>query len=260
MSAHCIPHSDSKITSTSCSFSTTQSSSRPNKDENACKKLCLLAYEFTDSNIRKLVKICPRCASVAKDPIKSELHSWPKPHSPWTRVHADFAGPMEGRYYLLIVDAYSKWPEIVQMSSISSTVTIQAMKCIFAKFGNAETLVTDNGTQFTSSQFASFCRSRGILHIRTPPFHPQSNGQAERFVDTFKRGLAKLKGEEPTVDTLQTFLMAHRSTPCPSAPNQRSPAEAFLGRRLRTELDLMLSSRDRTNGTRDLKMESQFNR
>ncbi|KAK6763649.1 hypothetical protein RB195_024100 [Necator americanus] len=146
------------------------------------------------SDIEKLVRTCPRCASLAEGQIKSELHSWPKPHSPWTRVHADFAESMEGQYYLLIVDAYSKWPEIVQMSSISSTATIQAMKCIFAKFGNPETLVTDNGTQFTSSHFASFCRSRGFVHIRTPPFHPQSNGQAERFVDTFKRGLAKLRG------------------------------------------------------------------
>ncbi|KAK6735552.1 hypothetical protein RB195_018642 [Necator americanus] len=68
----------------------------------------------------------------------------------------------------------------------------------------------------------------------THPFHPQSNGQAERFVDTFKRGLAKLKREEPTVDALQTFLMACRSTLCSSAPDQRSPAEAFLGRRQRT--------------------------
>ncbi|PIO52775.1 hypothetical protein TELCIR_25915, partial [Teladorsagia circumcincta] len=93
------------------------------------------------------------------------------------------------------------------MSSISSTATIQVMKDIFAKFRNPTTLVTENGTQFKSSQFALFCRSRGINHIRTPPFHPQSNDQAERFVDTFKRGLAKLKGEEPTVDALQTFLM-----------------------------------------------------
>ncbi|KAK6726143.1 hypothetical protein RB195_004452 [Necator americanus] len=75
-----------------------------------------------------------------------------------------------------------------------------------------------------------------------------------------KRGLAKLKGEEPTLDALQTFLMVYRSTLCPSAPDQRSPAEAFLGRQLRTEINLMLLSRDRTNGTRDLKMESQFNR
>ncbi|PIO55964.1 integrase core domain protein, partial [Teladorsagia circumcincta] len=122
-----------------------------------------------------------------------------EPNSPWIRVHADFAGPMNGRFYLILVDAYSKWPEIVQMSSISSTATIQKMKDFFARFGSPTTLVTDNGTQFTCSQFALFCRSRGINHIRIPPFHPQSNEQAERFVDTFKRGLAKLKGEEPTL-------------------------------------------------------------
>ncbi|PIO53816.1 integrase core domain protein, partial [Teladorsagia circumcincta] len=157
-----------------------------------------------DNDIEQLVRNCSKCASVAKDLVKAELCSWPKPNSPWIRVHADFAGPMNGRFYLILVDAYSKWPEIVQITSISSTATIQVMKGIFAKFGNPTTLVTDNGTQFTSSQFALFCRSRGINHNRTPPFHPQSNGQAERFVDTFKRGLAKLKGEEPTVDALQT--------------------------------------------------------
>ncbi|KAK6762123.1 hypothetical protein RB195_023005 [Necator americanus] len=79
--------------------------------------------------------------------------------------------------------------------------------------GNPETLVTDNGTQFMSSQFTPLCRSRGILHTRTPPFHPKSKGQAERFVDTLKKVLAKLNGEKPTVDTLQTFLMAYRSIP-----------------------------------------------
>ncbi|KAK6741802.1 hypothetical protein RB195_009587 [Necator americanus] len=115
-------------------------------------------------------------------------------------------------------------------------------------------------TERSSRRLSSFCRSRAILHIHTPPFHPQSNGQAERFVDTFKRTLAKLKGEEPTVDALQMFLMAYRSTPCPSAPDQRPPVEAFLGSRLRTELDLMLPSRDLTNDTRDIKMESQSNR
>ncbi|KAK6762724.1 hypothetical protein RB195_023438 [Necator americanus] len=169
-----------------------------------------------------------------------------------TRVHADFAGPMEGRYHLLIVDVYSKWLEIVYNSSIFSTATIRAMKCIFAKFRNPET-IADNGTEFTSPQFTSFCRSRGILHTRTPPFYPQNNGQAERFVDSFKRGLGKLKREEPTMDALQTFLLANRSTPCPSAPDQRSPVKTFLGRRLRTDTDLMLPSRDLTNDYRGQK-------
>ncbi|EYB81538.1 hypothetical protein Y032_0380g341 [Ancylostoma ceylanicum] len=81
------------------------------------------------------------------------------------------------------------------------------MKKIFARFGNPQTLVTGNETQFTSAPFLRFCRSRGITHVRSPPFQPQFNGQAERFVDTFTRGLAELKGEEPTGNALLTFLM-----------------------------------------------------
>ncbi|EYB83997.1 hypothetical protein Y032_0324g2516 [Ancylostoma ceylanicum] len=158
-----------------------------------------------DADIESFARNCTTCAMVAKNPVKAELHSWPKPTAPWTRIHADFAGPLDGKYYLVIVDAFSKWPEIVQMNCISASATIAVIKKIFARFGNPQTFVTDNGTQLTSAPFLRFCRSRGITHLRSPPFHPESNGQAERFVDTFKRELAKLKREEPTADALQTF-------------------------------------------------------
>ncbi|KAK6767097.1 hypothetical protein RB195_026499 [Necator americanus] len=146
-----------------------------------------------------------------------------------------------------------------KMSSISSTATIQAKKFIFATFGNAETLATDNGTQFTSSQFIhSAFPEESCTLARCRSIHRAADKQ--NALDTFKSRLAKLKREEPTVDALQTFLMAHRSTRCPSASDQRSPPEAFLGCRLRTELDLILPSRDLANNTRDVKKESQFNR
>ncbi|KHN81957.1 Uncharacterized protein K02A2.6, partial [Toxocara canis] len=175
------------------------------------------------------------------------------------RVHADFAGLINGAYYLVIVDAYSKWPEIVQMNSTSSSATIRVRK-IFAQFGNPQKLVTDNGTQFTSTLFKESCRASGITHLRWPPFHPQSNGQAERFVNTFKRALTKLKGEEPTTDALQTFLMTYHSTPCPSEPDRASPAEHFLERRLRTIFELMTPSADNPVGPRASKMKEQFSR
>uniref|UniRef100_A0A7I4YVX2 RNA-directed DNA polymerase n=1 Tax=Haemonchus contortus TaxID=6289 RepID=A0A7I4YVX2_HAECO len=213
-----------------------------------------------EADIEKLVRNCTTCAQQAKNPVKAELQSWPKPLTPWARVHADFAGPLDGNFYLVIVDAFSKWPEIIQMSTITTSATIKVLSKVFAQFGNPKTLITDNGTQFTSATFVDFCRRRGIKHVRSPPFHPQSNGQAERFVDTFKRGLAKLKGEEPTTEALQAFLMAYRSTPCPSGPNHLSPAENFLGRRIRTELDLMMPSTEDSIGSRDTKMEDQFNR
>jgi len=65
-----------------------------------------------DPQIDQLVKQCSSCAQAAKNPIKHQLHSWPKPIALWQRVHMDFAGPINGLYYLIIVDSYSKFPEI----------------------------------------------------------------------------------------------------------------------------------------------------
>ncbi|KAA3675327.1 uncharacterized protein DEA37_0005567 [Paragonimus westermani] len=87
----------------------------------------------------------------------------------------------------------------------------------------------------------------GTQLIHTPVYHPQSNGQVERFVDTFKRALQKLQGEVTVPDMLNTFLRTYRSTFNASGPEGKSPAEAFLGRRSRTLLDLMLPSKPNAN-------------
>ncbi|KAA3674010.1 uncharacterized protein DEA37_0012162 [Paragonimus westermani] len=75
---------------------------------------------------------------------------------------------------------------------------------------------------------------RILQHVRSPPYHPQSNGQAERFVDTFKRALLKSRGEGTTDEVLQEFLFVYRTTPNPATPDGRSSAEALVGRKLRT--------------------------
>ncbi|KAL3096276.1 hypothetical protein niasHS_004914 [Heterodera schachtii] len=96
-------------------------------------------------------------------------------------------------------------------------------------------IVSDNGTQFHSSEFASLCKEFGIKHTFTPPFHPQSNGQVERFVDTFKRAMMKCKGDK---NSLEKVLLSYRSTPN-SAIDGYSPDQLFLGRKLRTKLALV---------------------
>lgn len=55
-------------------------------------------------------------------------------------------------------------------------------------------IVTDNGSQFVSAEFRTFCEELGVVLFRTAPYHTQSNGQAERFVDTLKRSLKKIIG------------------------------------------------------------------
>lgn len=130
-----------------------------------------------------------------------------------------------------MVDSFSKWPEIVQTSRITTTATINILRSLFARLGMPETVVSDNGTQFTSAEFAEFCSINGIQHITTAPFHPQSNGQVERFVDTFKRATKK--------EALDLFLLTYRTTPNTSAPNGLSPSEVMFGRRIWTNLELL---------------------
>lgn len=192
-----------------------------------------------DSEIEQLVKKCESCALAAKAPMKAEICKWPTPSGPWQRIHIDFAGPSNNLYFLVIVDAFSKWPEIIPMKEISTSSTIAILNRLFAQFGVPDMLVSDNGCQFTSAEFSNFCASLTIEHVRSPIYHPQSNGQAERFVDTFKRALRKMHGEGRTEDLLQVFLRTYRSTPSMHVPNNSSPAEAFLGRRIKTIHDAM---------------------
>ncbi|XP_058820892.1 uncharacterized protein K02A2.6-like [Topomyia yanbarensis] len=61
-----------------------------------------------DNDIVDYVKSCHQCAIAAKTPPKSAPLSWPKSTKPWQRVHLDYAGPIDGEYYLVVVDSFSK--------------------------------------------------------------------------------------------------------------------------------------------------------
>ncbi|PIO69141.1 integrase core domain protein [Teladorsagia circumcincta] len=148
-----------------------------------------------DQDIENAVRRCIRCSAVAKLPVKTTLASWSRPDAPWMRIHVDYAGPYEGTYFLVVVDAFSRWPENFNTNSTTTDATIALLQKTFARYGFPRTLVSDNGTHFASDEFRRFCTNHGIHHIFFPPYHPQSNGQTERFADTFKRALSKLKGE-----------------------------------------------------------------
>lgn len=196
-------------------------------------------WPHIDSEIEDLVRNCSNCASAAKMPNKTTFRPWPKPSCAWERLQIGYAGPIESEYFLVLVDAYSKWPEIVPTKSITAQQTIDILTEIFARFGTPRTIVSDNGTQFTSALFQQFLEGNGIEHLRSSPYYPMSNGQAERFVDTFKRALTKLNGEGTTHKILQTFLQCYRSTPNKNNENNRTPAEVLLGKNIHTNLDLM---------------------
>ncbi|PIO53612.1 hypothetical protein TELCIR_25047, partial [Teladorsagia circumcincta] len=74
-----------------------------------------------NDDLEKLVRHCADCQEAAKSPVKNTLCSWSRPDAPWSRIHIDFAGPMDGISYLVVVDAFSKWPEVIPMKSTTST-------------------------------------------------------------------------------------------------------------------------------------------
>ena len=96
-------------------------------------------------------------------------------------------------------------------------------------------IVTDNGPQFTASEFEQFCKNNGINHTLTAPYHPSSNGEAERFVQTFKQTMQKEKGDVQL--SLSKFLLRYRTTP--HSATGKSPAQQIFGRQIKTRLDLL---------------------
>ena len=146
-----------------------------------------------DSQIEQTVKCCDGCQLTQKMPQVAPLHPWEWPSAPWERVHVDFAGPFMDSMFLVLVCAHSKWPEVVQMKTTTSTKTIEALRMIFCRTGIPKQIVSDNGPQFTSGEFENFTKQNGIKHYKSAPFHPATNGLVERFVQTFKNSMRAMK-------------------------------------------------------------------
>ena len=204
-------------------------------------KMKLLAHSYfwwpgLDRDIEELSTGCSVCLANRVLPKKAPLHPWEWPDKPWLRVHADYAGPVVGMYFLVITDAHSKWIEVLPTKDTSSTATISLIRNVFSHFGLPMTLVTDNGPNFTSQEFRLFLEKNGIRHITSAPYQPSTNGQAENSVKTFKTFLKHCAGEDWRTK-LDKFLFQYRVTP--HSTTGVSPAELLFGRKLRTVLDLV---------------------
>ncbi|CAD5231829.1 unnamed protein product [Bursaphelenchus xylophilus] len=182
-------------------------------------------------DIEMAVKGCQHCIDTANTPRKIPLQPWPETQKPWSRIHLDFAEPKKGHQFLIVVDSYSKLLDAHWMNPADSKNLIAYLHILFRHFGAPETLVTDNGGQFISEEFAKFCQDLQIVHLKSAPRMPQSNGHAERSVQTLKKSL------EANKSSLDTAVLTYNYTPN-EALDGRTPNEVFFGRQLRTPFDV----------------------
>ena len=191
-----------------------------------------------DKQIESHAKSCMPCQKNKHAPAVARLHPWVWPAKPWQRIHIDFAGPFQGRNFFIVVDAHSKWPEVFEMTSTTAAKTIGVLRHLFSSHGLPEQVVSDNGPQFISEEFSTVMKSNAIKHIRCAPYHPSSNGAAERFVQTFKQAMrATEKDGHSLSHCLANFLLTYHTTP--HATTSVAPCTLFLQRQLRTRFHLL---------------------
>ena len=163
-----------------------------------------------------MVKQCHTCAQQFT-PRKEPMIASGLPQYPWQKVAADLFH-LNGANYLVVVDYFSRYPEVQKLNSTTSDTVITLLKSIFARFGIPETFVSDNGPQFASQSFKDFADTYTFQHVTSSPLFAQSNGQAERTVQTVKKMLRD--SNDPYM-----VILTYRSTPFPWC--KRSPAELY---------------------------------
>ena len=190
-----------------------------------------------DEEIEREIKLCSVCQSVQSSPPSAPLIPWKWATGPFQRIHIDFC-QKGSDYFLVVVDSHSKWIEVQHMTSITTEKTINELRLIFAQHRLPEEVVSDNGPQFVSNEFAEFMHKNCIKHTLTPSYHPQSNGAAERAVRIVKEALVKqvLEGNKSRSikHRLADFLLRYCATP--HSTTGAMPAELLMRRRLRTRL------------------------
>ena len=153
----------------------------------------------------------------------------PVPSRPFEKIGADIF-TLAKRDYLLVVDYFSKFPFVFELHDKTASSVIGSLKSLYSIHGVPVTLFADN-MPFASQQMQNFAATWGFEIVTSSPDFPQSNGQAERSIQTVKNLFRK--AEESQSDP-HVAMLNYRATPL--SDSDKSPAELLFNRRLRTKL------------------------
>ena len=146
----------------------------------------------------------------------------------------DFCGPFPtGESIFVIIDSYSKFPEVEIMKKTTAPTVITKLERIFATHGLPTKVTSDNGPPFNSHVLSNYFKENGIIHHRVTPIRPQVNGEVESFMRPLNKAIrsAKIQGQDWR-HVLYRFLLANRTTP--HTTTGEAPAELLYNRVIRS--------------------------
>ncbi|XP_062603618.1 uncharacterized protein K02A2.6-like [Saccostrea cucullata] len=178
--------------------------------------------------LKDMIEQCNICNRYRNAQQKEPMIPHDIPNRPWQKVAADIMFFGNARY-LITVDYFSKFIEINRLQDGKAATVIDILKQHFARLGIPEEFISDNGPEFANHEFKNFSKEYDFRHITSSPRYPQSNGMAERAVQTIKNLFRKAQDDhkDPYI-----ALMELRNSEIPGV--KLSPAQLLFGRTTRT--------------------------
>lgn len=190
-------------------------------------------------DVAEFISHCRVCSLVKPRYVNPHL----KPYlldSPMQLVATDYIGPLPpshgNRYLLVIIDAFSRFPEVYPVNNMGTTTLISCFRDFFSRYGFPDAMLSDRGTQFQSREFLEYLTNFGIRKLSTTSYRPSSNGICERFNGSLQMKLKALLTElefprNQWFKVLPTALMALRNDR--HSTTGFTPAELFLSFRVK---------------------------
>ncbi|XP_059062664.1 uncharacterized protein K02A2.6-like [Achroia grisella] len=181
-----------------------------------------------NSQLEDYIGKCQACLTYKNQNSKETMIPHDIPNRAWSKIGTDIFH-LKGNIYLIIIDYYSKYIEVIQLQNSTSDEVIKQLKIVFSRQGIPDIVMSDNGPEYNSHAFQIFARQWCFSHITSSPCYPQSNGQSERAVQIVKKMLKKTQHDKTE---FRLALLEYLNTPVSS--NLASPTELLNNRHLRS--------------------------
>ena len=188
---------------------------------------------------KEYVSSCqPGCAAAVPSNAPPPLVIRDTPDGPWQVCAADYKGPIGGKngyYFHVLLDTYSRWPEVSVTKSTSFKKLYPALDRSWARMGIPEHIVHDGGPPYNSHMWREYAKETGFETDLCTPYHPQANGMAEKFMASLvKLTHASIAEKKDPKEEISKFLLNYRNTTHSSTG--ATPSKLMMNRVIRTKL------------------------